>query len=387
MPMKRSLFALTLLMLGSGNAVAAEPAWNANNLGKLRLWVAAAPADALPTPDKSALERAIAASDSDAVDAAASALALKLARMHLLGVATAGERAGWRIVDTDTAIDLPTRLQAALAEGRVDEFFIGLRPQHPDYQLLRDAYQAETDPLRLQVIARNMERWRWMPVSLGEDYVLVNAAAFEAARWRGGQRAGGWRVIVGKTKTPTPVFSATITGVNFNPWWTVPSNIIRESVGSLIRRNPALARSRGYVWGGGSVRQKPGPQNALGQMKLVMPNGFSVYLHDTPNRDLFERPVRAFSHGCVRVGDALGLAENLLQGAQTREQIDALVAAGETVTVDLPRPIPIYIAYFTAGSRNDGTLAVFDDLYRRDRRLPKLAVASQSECSAAMASL
>lgn len=385
--MKRSLFALTLLMLGSGNAMAAEPAWNANSLGKLRLWTAAAPADALPTPDNSALERAITASDSEAVDAAATALALKLARMHLLGVATAGERAGWRIVDTDSGIDLPARLQAALAEGRVDDFFIGLRPHHPDYQLLRDAYQAETDPLRRQVIARNMERWRWMPLSLGEDYVLVNAAAFEAARWRGGHRAGGWRVIVGKTKTPTPVFSATITGVNFNPWWTVPSNIIRESVGGLIRRNPALARSRGYVWGGGSVRQKPGPQNALGQMKLVMPNSFSVYLHDTPNRDLFERPVRAFSHGCVRVGDALGLAENLLQGAQTREQIDALVAAGETVTVDLPRPIPIYIAYFTVGSRNDGTLAEFDDLYRRDRRLPKLAVGSQSECSAAMASL
>lgn len=385
--MKRSLFALTLLALGGGNAIAAEPTWNPTNLGKLRLWVAAAPADALPTLDSGALERAIAAADSTVVDAAASALALKLARMHLLGVATAAERTGWRIVDTDTEMNLPARLQVALAEGRVDEFYIGLRPQHPDYQLLREVYQTEIDPLRRQVLASNMERWRWMPLSLGDDYLLVNAASFEAGRWRSGQRVGGWRVIVGKTSTPTPVFSATVAGVNFNPWWTVPSNIIRESVGSLIRHKPALARSRGYVWGGGSVRQKPGPQNALGQMKLVMPNSFSVYLHDTPNRDLFDRPVRAFSHGCVRVGDALGLAENLLQGTQTRQQIDALVGAGATVTIDLPRPIPVYIAYFTAGSRNDGSLGVFDDLYRRDRRLPKTAVASQSECSAAASNL
>ncbi|MEY4239510.1 MAG: hypothetical protein RL339_2111, partial [Pseudomonadota bacterium] len=375
--MKRFLLALTVLVIGGGDAWAAAPAWSADSLAKLRLWAAAAPADALPSVDEAPLKRALAASDPVAVDAAASALALKLARMHLLGSAAASERKGWHIADPDGQIDLAARLQSALAEGRLDEFFMALRPQHPDYALLRAAYRDEADPLRRQTIARNMERWRWLPVSLGQDFLLVNAAAFEAARWRGGQRIGSWRVIVGKPATPTPVFAATVTGVNFNPWWTVPGNIIRESVGSLIRRHPATARARGYVWGGGAVRQKPGPQNALGQVKLVMPNGFSVYLHDTPNRELFDRPVRAFSHGCVRVGDALGLAASLLEGAQSRTQIDALVAAGQSVTVDLPRPIPVYVAYFTAGSRADGSLALFDDLYRRDRALPALAQAGR----------
>lgn len=220
-----------------------------------------------------------------------------------------------------------------------------------------------------------------MPISLGQDYLLVNAAGFELTRWRGGQRVGSWRVIVGKTASPTPVFSATVTGVNFNPWWNVPSNIVRESVGGLIRRSPATARARGYVWGGGSVRQKPGPGNALGQMKLVMPNPFSVYLHDTPNRDLFNQDVRAFSHGCVRVGDALGLAESLLAGVKSRSQIDALVASRNSVTVGLIRPVPVYIAYFTAGIRSDGSLALYDDIYSRDRRVPLVLAEQGSECA------
>ncbi len=381
MRVKGSLLALVLLLPGATEAPVSAPVWSVESIAKLRSWVAAAPDDAIPRPDSAALDRAIAAGSQAAVDNAASELALKLARMHLLGTATTAERTGWRIVDTDRSFDIESQLGVALAGGRVDDFFAGQRPQHPEYAALRDAYRAETDPVRRRTIARNMERWRWMPVSLGQDYLLVNAAAFEATRWRGDRRVGSWRVIVGKTASPTPVFSATITGVNFNPWWNVPANIVRESVGGLIRRSPATARARGYVWGGGSVRQKPGPGNALGQMKLVMPNPYSVYLHDTPNRDLFNKDVRAFSHGCVRVGDALGLAESLLVGTRTRTQIDALVASGNSVTVGLVRSVPVYIAYFTAGTRADGSFAVFPDVYGRDRRLSALALAGGTECS------
>lgn len=382
MPMKRSVLALALLLLVANDSPsAAQPLWSADSIAKLRAWVSAAPDDGLPRPDSAALDRAIAAGDPAAVDAAASALALKLARMHLLGTASASARSGWRIADSDHAIKVEDQLAVALAGGRIDDFFAGQRPQHPDYGVLRAAYSAETDPDRRRILSRNMERWRWMPVSLGQDYLLVNAAAFELNRWQGDKRVGTWRVIVGKTATPTPIFSATVTGVNLNPWWNVPATIVRESVGGLIRRSPATARARGYVWSGGSVRQKPGPNNALGQMKLVMPNGFSVYLHDTPSRDLFQREVRAFSHGCVRVGDALGLAESLLQGVKTRPQIDALVASRVSVTVGLARPVPVYIAYFTAGTRADGTLAYFDDLYGRDRRVPAVARLDRSECA------
>lgn len=381
MRIRRSLLALAVLLTGATDDVVSAPLWNPDAIGKLRAWVAAAPDDALPRPDSNALDSALAVGDPSLIDVAASALALKLARMHLLGSASAAERAGWRIVDSDRDFDVEGQLSVALAGGRFDDFLAGQRPQHPEYAALREALRSETDPVRRQKIARSMERWRWMPISLGQDYLLVNAAGFELTRWRGGQRVGSWRVIVGKTASPTPVFSATVTGVNFNPWWNVPSNIVRESVGGLIRRSPATARARGYVWGGGSVRQKPGPGNALGQMKLVMPNPFSVYLHDTPNRDLFNQDVRAFSHGCVRVGDALGLAESLLAGVKSRSQIDALVASRNSVTVGLIRPVPVYIAYFTAGIRSDGSLALYDDIYSRDRRVPLVLAEQGSECA------
>lgn len=381
MRIRRSLLALAVLLTGATDDVVSAPLWNPDAIGKLRAWVAAAPDDALPRPDSNALDSALAVGDPSLIDVAASALALKLARMHLLGSASAAERAGWRIVDSDRDFDVEAQLSVALAGGRIDDFLAGQRPQHPEYAALREALRSETDPVRRQKIARSMERWRWMPISLGQDYLLVNAAGFELTRWRGGQRVGSWRVIVGKTASPTPIFSATVTGVNINPWWNVPSNIVRESVGGLIRRSPATARARGYVWGGGSVRQKPGPGNALGQMKLVMPNPFSVYLHDTPNRDLFNQDVRAFSHGCVRVGDALGLAESLLAGVKNRSQIDALVASRKSVTVGLIRPVPVYIAYFTAGIRSDGSLALYDDIYSRDRRVPLVLAEQGSECA------
>ena len=381
MRIRRSLLALAVLLTGATDDLVSAPLWNPDAIGKLRAWVAAAPDDALPRPDSNALDSALAVGDPSLIDVAASALALKLARMHLLGSASAAERAGWRIVDSDRDFDVEAQLSVALAGGRIDDFLAGQRPQHPEYAALREALRSETDPVRRQKIARSMERWRWMPISLGQDYLLVNAAGFELTRWRGGQRVGSWRVIVGKTASPTPIFSATVTGVNINPWWNVPSNIVRESVGGLIRRSPATARARGYVWGGGSVRQKPGPGNALGQMKLVMPNPFSVYLHDTPNRDLFNQDVRAFSHGCVRVGDALGLAESLLAGVKSRSQIDALVASRNSVTVGLIRPVPVYIAYFTAGIRSDGSLALYDDIYSRDRRVPLVLAEQGSECA------
>jgi murein L,D-transpeptidase YcbB/YkuD len=304
--------------------------------------------------------------DLAAIDAAADAVALKLARLHLLGSVSAAERTGWRIVDTDAAIDPAPLLARAVANGQVAGFFAGLRPAHPDYAGLRAAFAVERDPTRRKAIALNMERWRWLPRDLGPDYILVNAASFEARLWRGGQPIGTWRVIVGKPSTATPVFNATVAGVTLNPWWDVPASIVRESVGALVRRHPAAARARGYVWNGGRIRQKPGASNSLGEMKLAMANPWNVYLHDTPNRKLFDEQVRAFSHGCVRVSDALGLAQVLLEGVRTREQIDAQVATRQTETVPLPRPVPIYIAYFTAGLRGDGTFAYFPDVYRRD---------------------
>jgi murein L,D-transpeptidase YcbB/YkuD len=369
--MRRSLLAVIAFVFSATSVWAQEPArgWSGDQLVTLRHWVQAAPDDALPLLAAKELDQAIASHDQAAVNQVATGLALRLARMQLLGSAAASERAGWRIADSDSVLDLDGLLMQALTGARLDQFFDSLKPRHPDYALLRAAYASETDAAKKATLGRNMERWRWMPRSLGQNYVLVNAASFEASLWHDGKRVGTWPVIVGKPSKPTPVFSATITGVTFNPWWEIPASIVRESVGALTRRNPRLARQRGYVWGGGRYRQRPGPGNSLGLMKLVMPNAYNVYIHDTPTKDLFARPVRTFSHGCIRTQDAIGYAAILLEGAKTRAEIDAIVAAGKTTTVNLAERLPVYITYFTASVRADGLLAIQPDIYGRDRRM------------------
>ncbi|MCJ2178064.1 L,D-transpeptidase family protein [Novosphingobium album (ex Hu et al. 2023)] len=349
--------------------------WSTEEVDRLLHWVKAAPQDALPSPSSRDLDTAIASGDHSAIDGAATALALKLGRMHLLGVANTAQRTGWHITDSDSAIDLQARLEKAIGSDDIDGFIENLRPSSPDYAALRDAYAAETDKDRRATIARNMERWRWMPQSLGQSYVLVNTATFEARLWRNGKQAGTWRVIVGKRSTPSPVFSARITGVTLNPWWNIPASIVREKHGNFPAR-------LGYVRTANGFAQKPGPNNALGQMKLVMPNPFSVYMHDTPSKSLFARDIRAFSHGCIRVGEALNFATTLLNGEKTPSEVDAIVAGGQTTTISLPSSLPVYITYFTAGLLGDGSFVIQPDIYSRDKNLPDLARASETECSA-----
>ena len=368
--MSRTLpLSLLLLVAVPLGAEVPAPRWNADQLAALHRWIAAAPEHALPAPDGSSLEAAVRLGDGGAIDRAADAAALKLARMHLNGSGDAAARGGWHIADTDRTDDLPARLTAALARGAIDGFFAGLPPAHPDYAALKAAFAAERDPARRTTLARNMERWRWLPQDPGEHLLLVNTAAFEVRYWAEGRLAGRWPVINGKVSSPTPVFSARVTGVTLNPWWDIPSSIVREGIGALARRNPAAARAKGYVWSGGRFRQRPGPNNSLGQMKLAMPNPFNVYLHDTPNKQLFARPVRAFSHGCVRVGDAMGFAATLLNPGTDRADIDRIVASGETRTLPLPRQVPVYIAYFTAGVDAQGKVEFYPDIYKRDGRM------------------
>jgi murein L,D-transpeptidase YcbB/YkuD len=362
----------------------AKMGWSPANLAILRRWVAAAPEDGLPVPSTVALDAALARGDAAEIDDAATMLALRLAQLHLLGDARSRARAGWNILDTDRDVTLEPLLAQAQASGTLDLFFATLRPVHRDYAALRAALATETERDRRQTIARNMERWRWMPRILGPDHVLVNAARFEAELWREGRKVGTWRIIVGKKSTPTPVFDTRITGVVLNPWWEIPASIVRESVGALVRRNPAAARARGYVWSDGRYRQRPGPNNALGQMKLVMPNPYSVYMHDTPNKQLFAQEVRAFSHGCVRTDNAIGYAATLLEGVMPRERVDEIVASGVSTTVNLAKPLPIYVAYFTATANPEGGIEFLPDIYGRDSRIAVAVrgqTGSQTECS------
>jgi murein L,D-transpeptidase YcbB/YkuD len=266
-----------------------------------------------------------------------------------------------------------TQISAVLANAlethTLREALDRLAPQHRQYKLLKAALAAipESDEAGTERLRANLERWRWMPRDLGSRYLLVNVPAFTVILVEEGRVVERRRVIVGKRTTPTPQFMASVSGVILNPWWDVPQSIVRESVGRLVRTNPAQARARGYIVSGAGIRQAPGPGNALGQMKLVMPNPYAVYLHDTPNRNLFDEDVRAFSHGCIRVQDALGLAASLLQDPNWgRSQIDGAIARGSMQQINLRYAIPVYVGYFTAVAEEGGEIATFPDVYGRD---------------------
>ena len=162
---------------------------------------------------------------------------------------------------------------------------------------------------------------------------------------------------------------AKATGIVFNPWWSVPPSIVAEK---RLRRTKA-ARRAGYVFGATPdgrpyVRQRPGPRNSLGRMKIDMPNPYAIFLHDTPVKSLFDRPSRAFSHGCIRVKDAIGFAATLLQPELFWDQatIDATLQHRRSVKADLTVTFPVYIVYFTVSASADGTLLWHEDPYKRD---------------------
>ncbi|MCI4592455.1 L,D-transpeptidase family protein [Sphingobium sp. BYY-5] len=333
--------------------------------------MAAADAEGLGavTADVPAVRAALTNADEASLDAVATAAAVRLLTAHRQGCCNAALRSGWHISEDRVRPDVHEAVTAAVAQDQLDQLFESARPLHPFYDSLRRAYAQERNPARRATLAANLDRWRWMPRDLGARYLLVNTAAFEATLWQGREMIGRWAVVVGKTKSPTPVFRAQVTGVTFNPWWEIPPRIAAESIAGMIAARPTEAARKGYVLQNGRYRQRPGLGNALGRMKLAMPNGYNVYLHDTPAQALFARDVRAYSHGCVRVGDALGLATALLslQDDWDRARVDALVASGRTSTVPLVPPMPVYIAYFTAEPDGAGGIRLFPDIYHRDR--------------------
>lgn len=367
--MKRLLVAFLALALTSA-APAPEGQWTQPQVERLIQWITTANEEGLApaASDLPALRTAVASGDGERISRAATASATRLLTALREGCCNAALKKAWYIEQSQPWPDAGTAVAQAVVQDRLDALFAAARPTHPFYRALRTAYANETNTARRATLAANLDRWRWMPRDPGPRYLLVNTAAYEATLWEGERIAGRWSVIVGKTGSPTPVFAAQVTGVTFNPWWEIPASIARESVAAMVARDPAGAARRGYIREGNRYRQRPGPNNALGQMKLVMPNRFSVYLHDTPTRSLFQQSERAYSHGCIRVGDALGLATTLLSTGSgwTRADTDAVVASKQTRTVSLQTPIPVYIAYFTAEPGDTGGIRYFKDIYRRD---------------------
>jgi L,D-transpeptidase YcbB len=223
---------------------------------------------------------------------------------------------------------------------------------------------------RLGQVAGNMERWRWLPRSFGSRYIFVNVPAFKLEAYDSGQKVLEMKVIVGQEyeDKATPVFADSMETVVFRPYWNVPPSIAAKEIfpkgpGYLERENMEVYRENGQTM----VRQRPGAKNALGYVKFLFPNDFNIYLHDTPNHELFNKDVRAFSHGCIRLEKPAELAQWVLGWPADRVD-EAMKSGPDNRAVKLPRKIPVYIVYSTTFI-NSGQLYFGNDLYHRDDKL------------------
>ena len=246
---------------------------------------------------------------------------------------------------------------------------------------------------RINSIILAMERLRWMPEDLGQQYLIVNIAGFELRRINAGEVEERMAVVVGKPYHRTPVFSDRIRFLEFNPYWNVPPDIAIKEELPALRSNAASRAAQGFEavrgdqvvdvrsvdWAGVGagrfpyqLRQRPGTNNALGRVKFMFPNPHNVYLHDSPAHSLFGRSVRAFSHGCIPLSRPLELAEQVLRvgGVKgwTKERIDDVVASTKTTVVNLREPLPVHITYLTAWV-DDGVANFRQDIYGHDAKL------------------
>ncbi len=228
---------------------------------------------------------------------------------------------------------------------------------------------------RARALELNLERWRWLPPSLGDRHLRVNIPDFGLQVVEGGRAVLAMKVVVGKTASQTPVMSDTMTTLVLNPYCNVPESIANNEIWPEQGKDPSyLQRHNMEVLTEGGVsriRQLPGPGNALGAYKFVFPNHLNIYLHDTPADKLFQRTERDFSHGCVRVERPADLAEYLLRGNAEwpAERVADTLAAGREVHVPLTDPLPVYIVYFTAWVDGEGRVHFRDDVYGQDEKL------------------
>jgi murein L,D-transpeptidase YcbB/YkuD len=245
---------------------------------------------------------------------------------------------------------------------------------------------------RIKQLEASLERLDNTDFSFGQRYVVVNLPATFAEAVENDHVVRRYRVIVGKTEKPSPTLTAEITSVNLNPTWTVPPSIAKTEISAHMRKDPGyLARMHMEVldahdnpidphsvdWSGArtpnfTVRQQNGAWNALGAVKIDMPNSYSVYMHDTNQRNLFSDDYRFDSHGCSRVDNVRDLAAWLLQEKMpkwNRAAIDAAIATGERLDIALPKKVPVAWIYLTAWMTRDQTVQFRNDIYDQDRQL------------------
>jgi murein L,D-transpeptidase YcbB/YkuD len=248
---------------------------------------------------------------------------------------------------------------------------------------------------RIKTIRLNMDRWRYQPHDLGDKYILVNIAGFTLKGVKNNKIELDMPVIVGKSQHQTPVFSTSVKYLDFNPFWNIPPSIAKNEELPKLQKNPFYLVERhvrlfsswnedaneldstAVEWNqvtssqisAYKLRQDPGPWNALGKVKFVFPNTYSVYMHGTPEQSKFERRERSFSHGCIRVGNPPALAGFLLadqEGQWTDEKIAQIYNQDSRKVVRLSHPVPVHITYQTSWVDKNGTINFNNDTYARD---------------------
>ena len=237
---------------------------------------------------------------------------------------------------------------------------------------------------RADQVRVNLERARWVLPALGDEFMLVNLPAFKAYLIKGDKNVWEARTQIGQEGKQTPSFGALMRTVVFNPDWTVPPTILREEIipamhkdrSYLSRKGLVVVDDKGHEIDPGSigwnsdealnytVKQPPGPDNALGRVKFLFPNPYSIYLHDTPSKASFDAEKRTFSHGCIRLEHPLELAERVLSWNQSKIQ-DAL-EGGETMNVTIDPPLPVVIVYWTVSVGASGEIRYMRDIYGLD---------------------
>lgn len=241
---------------------------------------------------------------------------------------------------------------------------------------------------RIDQLRLSLERIRWVNQEAVQTFVAVNIASFYAYFFRDGEMVWSARAMVGKDYRRTPIFRGDIRYMEFNPTWTIPPTILRNDTLPAIRRDPNYLASNNIrvIDSSGNfvdpvtidwsqyrtsipytLRQDPGPNNALGTVKFIFPNKHAVFLHDTPHRELFSRPERAFSSGCIRIQHPLELAALLLDDNRYPESaLQSIVNSRQTQRINLESPVPVIIAYLTAGVDEHGHITFYRDIYDKD---------------------
>jgi murein L,D-transpeptidase YcbB/YkuD len=231
---------------------------------------------------------------------------------------------------------------------------------------------------RLQQVLMNMDRMRWLAAEPKGDLIVVNIPEFVLHAYEGGKKVFDMVIVVGKEGHNTMMFNGDLNQVVFSPYWNVPPSIVKNEIlpdmaansNYLESQNMEIVSSDGEI---PEIRQRPGGENALGQVKFLFPNSFNIYFHDTPSKSLFEKDKRAFSHGCIRLKEPEKMANYVLrkQPEWTPDKIYEAMNKGEEKYVKVKDPIPVIVTYYTAWADENGKLNFRDDIYEHDSKLAK----------------